>query len=467
MSIWRAVIRPGPTRRAVVIATLALTAVALLAWEPGPELNWRAQRTLAISAVAMGLWVSKALPLMVTSMLTIILFPLFRICSAKEAFSHFGHPAVFFILGNLILSVGVAETGLARRASLRLLQATGDSPAALVSGTFLFGLLASTVISEHAVVALELPIALELVRGPDGKDADARFARAMFLALAWGCVIGGITTFLGGARVPLAVGILEEGWQQTLSFRAYTAHALPVVIPIAATAWVLLLYASRHARVDLAQKRLLLEQEIAALGSPSRRELGMAGLLAATVVAWVLSGPEWLAVIALLATSVGFLCELISWPRAHEQVDWGLILMYGGAIVLGSMVAETGLAGWAGTVLLRLVDAGAAQWKAAALVALATLLFTEAASNTAVVAAILPVAIPIGLRLGIPAQQVTLIVTLASGLAFCLPMGTPATAVALSSAYVRPLEMIGYGSILKLSAFAALMAAYGFLWPGA
>ena len=36
------------------------------------------------------------------------------------------------------------------------------------------------------------------------------YGRILFLAMAWGCVIGGIATMLGGARVALAVGLLHE-----------------------------------------------------------------------------------------------------------------------------------------------------------------------------------------------------------------------------------------------------------------
>jgi sodium-dependent dicarboxylate transporter 2/3/5 len=463
--VLRHVVEPGPVRRTIVVATLTATAAAILLWQPEGDLSLAGQRTLAIFVVAVGLWVSKALPLMVTSMLAIILFPLLDVCSAKEAFSHFGHPAVFFILGTFILSAGLAETGLARRMALRLLHATGDSPQALATGLFTFGLVASCFVSEHAVAALQLPIVLELARVLDLRRTDPRFARALFFAMAWGCIIGGVTTFLGGARAPLALGILDEGWGETLSFGEYTSRALPVMLPVAAVGLGLVRLCARNAAVDLRAGRQLLASEMAKMGRVSGREIGMGALLAATVVAWVVTGPQWLAVIALAATSVGFGCELISWPRVHEHVDWGLILMYGGAIVVGRMVVETGLGPWAGTVLLEALHANQLAWLFAPLLTVATLVLTEAASNTAIVAATLPVAIPLGIELEIPATVVALLVTLASGFAFCLPMGTPATAMALSNGYVRPWDLIWWGLPLKLAALLALLVAPAFVWP--
>jgi sodium-dependent dicarboxylate transporter 2/3/5 len=466
--VLRAVVRPGPVRRAVVIGTLTLAATLILLWDAPPELEPRAQRTLAIFVVALGLWVSKALPLMVTSMLAIILFPLFGVCEAKTAFAHFGHPAVFFILGTFILSAGLSETGLARRLALRLIWATGHSPPALVTGIFSFGLVASCVVSEHAVAALELPIVLELVRALEGRGSardGRRLARAMFLAVAWGCVIGGVTTFLGGARAPVALGILDEGWGLTVSFWDYTAAALPVMLPVAAVGLVLVRWLARGLDVDLVAGRELLTREIERMGSVSKREIAMGALLCVTVVLWIATGPQWLAVIALAAISVGFLCELITWPWVHERVDWGLILMYGGAVVVGAMVVDTGLARWAGQALLRSLEAYAITWMLTPLLSVVALLLTEGCSNAAVVAATVPVAVPLALELGLSATAVTVLITLASGFAFLLPMATPALAMALASGHVRPLEMIRWGLPLKVVSAIALMAAERVVWP--
>ena len=461
----RAVVRPGPVRRTVVVSTLTLLAALILAWDAPPDLDWRGQRTLAIFVVALGLWVSKALPLMVTSMLAMILFPIFGVAPAREVFSRFGHPAVFFILGTFILSAGLGETGLARRLALRLIRATGHSGRALVSGIFCFGLVASCIVSEHAVAALQLPILQELARVLRRERAEERLLHAMFLAMAWGCVIGGITTFLGGARAPVAVGILDEGWGETLAFWEYTAYALPVMLPMAAVALLLVRRCARDTDADLVTVRDLLSTEIGRMGPLSPREIGMGALLAVTVVLWMATGPEWLAVIALAATSVGFLCELISWPRVHEHVDWGLILMYGGAVVVGGMVLDTGLAAWAGRALLGVLEGLGATWLFTAFLSAVVLGLTEACSNTAVLAATLPVAIPLGVELAVPATMVTILVTLASGLAFCLPMATPAVALALASGYLRPWDTIRWGLPLKLLALVVLVAVEALVWP--
>ena len=334
-----------------------------------------------------------------------------------------------------------------------------------MTGIFLFGLVASCFISEHAVAALELPIVLELTRVLRVDQSNRRFTLALFFAMAWGCIIGGVTTLLGGARAPFALGILEEGWGQSFSFAQYTAYALPVMVPVAIIGLAMVRYAARGATVELTGGRELLAQEIASIGSVSRREIGMGILLSLTVLLWILTGPQWLAVIALAATSVGFLFEFMSWRWVQAHVDWGLILMYGGAIVLGSMVVSTGLGQWAGAMLLQALVALEINWMFSALLIGGTLLLTEAASNTAVVAAALPVAIPLGVDLMQSPTVVTLLITLASGFAFCLPMGTPATAMALSSGHVRPWDTIRWGILLKLAALVVLLLVQQFVWP--
>ena len=54
----------------------------------------------------------------------------------------------------------------------------------------------------------------------------------MYFAMAWGCIIGGSMTVLGGGRVPLAVEMLEKATagQQTLGILQYTQLSFPLVL---------------------------------------------------------------------------------------------------------------------------------------------------------------------------------------------------------------------------------------------
>ena len=65
----------------------------------------------------------------------------------------------------------------------------------------------------------------------------------------------------------------------------------------------------------------------------------------------------------------------------------------------------------------------------------------------------------------LPTILLTLLVTLASGSAFCLLMGTPATVMTLSSGHVHSWNTIRWGVILKLAVLVVLLLVQRFVWP--
>ena len=66
----------------------------------------------------------------------------------------------------------------------------------------------SFFMSEHAVAAMNFPIVYEIVTVLGLRPFRSSYAKALFIALAWGSTIGGVATLLGGGRAPLAMAIL-------------------------------------------------------------------------------------------------------------------------------------------------------------------------------------------------------------------------------------------------------------------
>ena len=67
---------------------------------------------------------------------------------------------------------------------------------------------------------------MEISKALGLKPRRSNYGKLLFFALAWGTVIGGVGTFLGGARVPLALGILKETTGDTIGFLEYTSSGL-------------------------------------------------------------------------------------------------------------------------------------------------------------------------------------------------------------------------------------------------
>lgn len=451
-------------RRFLVFA-LALLIYWLIARLPAPpDLQPQAMKAVAIFTVCILFYVTNVIPLMITSLLAVILFPLAGVLDPKTTFALFGNEAVFFILGAFILASPFMRCGLSRRLALAALQRFGESPRLLLFGVLALAAFFSCWMSEHAVAAMMFPIVLEIVDCLKLSPQTSRYGKAIFLALAAGCIIGGITTFLGGARAPLAVGILQEATGLTIGFLPWALAALPTTFLMLGFAFGLYLWFYPPEVIDIENVRTMLQQSRLALGKISARETGVSLLTAATIVAWIVLGEQFgLASIALIAVVLAFVFKLTDWQEVEEDVNWGIFLMYGGAICLGYAMEKTGGAAWlARHSLGAFVDS---PMQLIAAISFLSIALTELLSNSAVVALLMPIALSMGKDLGVDPRVMTMVVTIPSGLGFMFPMGTPATAIAFSSGYLSMRDTVRTGWILFLVGWLVFNLSIHFIWP--
>jgi sodium-dependent dicarboxylate transporter 2/3/5 len=159
-----------------------------------------------------------------------------------------------------------------------------------------------------------------------------------------------------------------------------------------------------------------------------------------------------------------FAFGLIDWRSVEEYVNWGVILMYGGAIAIAAALHETGGAGWLADVAMSGVG-GLSSFGMLMVFAVVAAFLTEAISNVAAVALLLPICFGIAEGTGVPPVAVVFAVAVPAGLAFALPMGTPPNAIAYSAGYFRLRDSVLAGSLLKILALLVLVLFVRFYWP--
>jgi len=451
------------------VRPLLLLATAGLYWlvvslEPPAGLTPEGLRALATFAVCLVLWVSSALPLMITSLLAVILLPLGGVMPATEAYSLFGNEAMFFILGVFILAACVMRSGLSTRIALTILHRFGRTPRGLLHGIFFLNAFMSFFMSVHAVAALSFPIIVEIVGVLNLRPHRSNYGRALFLAMAWGSTIGGVATLLGGARAPLALGILRGATGESFSFLEWAAACLPIValmmvlgLTVLALFFPIDITSIRDADEMLAEKQL-------ALGRMRYEERAIAMVMFVTLLAWVFLGESYgLANIAIVAVIVLFAANLATWHSVEQYVNWGVILMYGGAIALGTAVNQSGAALW---LSQQTVSAWASSPSAAvAIISGMSIVLTESMSNSAVVALMMPVTLGVADDFDMPLRIMALVVAVPAGLAFAFPIGTPANAIAFSSGYLRMRDITLPGAVLAFGGWCIFNFVANYYWP--
>ncbi|MBI2889638.1 MAG: SLC13/DASS family transporter [Nitrospirae bacterium] len=422
------------------------------------------RKTLGVFGVAVLLWMTGALPMMVTGLAVLLLIPLLGILTPRETFSLVTNDAAVFVLGVFILSGALIETGVTKRIALLLMEKFGHSPQALLVTVFLTNVLLSFFISEHAVAAMMFPILLDLARAIQLVSRSQTYVKGLILCAAWGTTAGGILTLLGGGRAPLAVGMMKEVTGVGFGFFEWIKFSAPVTLPIIAGAYVALRLSMKVDLASMAGARQYLRQQIKDIGPPRVREVVCVGILGLCILLWATLGEQYgMAVIALLGAVLVFVFGIASWREVEANVNWGIYLMYGGAICLAQALSRTGVSSWVSeTLITNLVDSPA---KAVFLVSALALILTEFMSNAAVVAVLLPVALPLSQLYGIDPRVLAVAVAIPAGINFIFPIATPANAIAFSSGFLRMRDVLLPGLILDAFALVVIAVVGLLIWP--
>ena len=431
------------------------------------------QRALAIFVVCLALWGTNLISLASTGLLAVALLAALGVVSPRQSFAYFGNSAVFFIIGVFVLAAAMIRTGLSKRLTLVLLQRFDGHPRLLVAGVVCSAAFLAMWMPAHAVAAMMFPIVLEVAESLHLQRLRSGYAKMLFLGLAWGAIIGGVATFLGGARAPLALELLHDSFRDAggqalyrVSFLGWMKASMPVVVILTVVAVVTLFRFVRCEIDDITAATRMLNDRVAKLGpmSPAERRLAAVGLL--TVTAWVVLGHRVdLAIIAVFGAVAVSVLRIADWRAVQEYVNWGVVIMYGGAIALGSAMKDTHAMLWVAQQVLP----GANIHPAWLLVVMAVL--TMALSATISNAAAVAVLLPVGYALCQQAQPaihplaMTYAVGICSGLAFALPISSPPNAICFASGYYRMLDVVRYGIPLTVIALAVFVLTALVYWP--
>jgi sodium-dependent dicarboxylate transporter 2/3/5 len=461
--LWRIVL--AQSRRPALVA-FGLGIFIYTTWlMPSPDgLSIAGQRSLGVFLVCLLFWVFNVLPLMITGVLALVLLPLSGAVSSGEVYGLFGNEALFFVLGVFLLSAALMHCGLTTRIAVAFLRWFGHTPRTLLLSVYLLNALMSCIMPEHAVAAMTFPIIMEIAAALRLPRRRSNYGRALFVAMAWGTTIGGIATLLGSARTPLAIGILRESIGQTIGFSQWTVAAWPVAAGVLALGYLVIagcfpidVTSIREAQAVLAEKALRLDRP-----SPTERAIG--GLMLATLLAWILVGEAYgLANIALVAIVAMFLFALVRWRDLEGYVNWGTLLMYGGAINLGAALNASGAAGWvAASTISRIADGGPS---IVLVLSATTIILSEAMNSSAVVALFMPVAVGLAEHAGMDPAVLVPAVAIPAGLGFMLPIATPANAMAYSSGYLSVRDLLVPSTIMIVGSLIVFNLVANWYWP--
>jgi sodium-dependent dicarboxylate transporter 2/3/5 len=286
---------------------------------------------------------------------------------------------------------------------------------------FAFGAVTALIsgwISNTATTAMMFGIGISIL-GAMGDDVRrSAFGTALMLMTSFAASIGGLATPIGTPPNVIGLGFIRSTLGEEVSFFRWMLLGVPVVFASYAVLYGWLRFVTRGTVGDLAATRALIAKERDTLGPWTRGQRSVAMAFGLTVFLWVLPGivalvageesatyralserlPEGVAAIAgalllFLLPGDELRRRAITWEQA-VQIDWGVVLLYGGGFALGVLSFRTGLAEAAGRGLTGMLPISGALGLLAASVVVAVAL-SEATSNTAAANMVVPVVISI------------------------------------------------------------------------
>ncbi len=444
---------------------------------PAPEgLSDAGWLTAGIGLLMATWWIAEAIPIPATSLLPLVLFPMFGIGDISESAAPYANPLIFLFMGGFLIALAMVRWGLHKRIALHIVTRAGTGPRALIAGFMAATTFLSMWVSNTATALMMLPVGLSIIAVADEEGTGTRFrtqfAFVLLLGIAYAANIGGMGTLIGTPPNAFIAAFFEEQFAFEITFTRWLMVGVPLVllgVPLTFLVLTRIIYPFRKS--DLIGSIDVIEREIRSLGPIKKGEVVVATVFAITAVLWIVR-PLLAQFIpgltdAGIAMAGGLVLFLIpvdykrgifvqNWETARG-LPWGALILIGGGLSLAGAVTRSGLADWIGASL------GFVQALPLIVVILIVtgliVFLTELTSNTATTATFLPVLAALAIGIGQNPILLAVPAALAASCAFMLPVATPPNAIVYGSGRIPIPEMARAGLVLNFLFLTVITAA--------
>lgn len=412
-------------------------------------------------------WISECVPLAITSLLPLILFPLTGISSTKEIAPLYMNHIIFLFAGGFLLAFAIEKWNLHKRIALGIINILGNDVRTILLGFMLAAYFLSMWISNIATTMVMMPTVLAIISNLKTKD-NKTVAAIMLLATAYAASIGGTASLTGTAPNLICFNIFEQTFPEStnISFGSWFLFGLPTSLVFLMLAFLFLKRSlPKNVKLEITDsvpQKMSYEEKIVALIFSlvailwfTRKDLIIGSF---EMTGWGSMIPHG-ELFSDSTVAVGFAILLFVIPSKNKagkileldslkKVPFDILLLFGGGFALATGINKSGLSNYLGETLLIFGDYNII-FVVIAIVTLMTFL-TEFTSNTATSQLILPILASMSISTGIDSYLILIPATFAASFAFMLPIATPPNTIVFGTDYIPMKLMVRKGFVLNL-----------------
>lgn len=460
---------PG-LRRIIIFLAATVLFVAVLVFLP-EEIGWPERATISIMLYGLILWAFAPVPIGLTSIIVLVLLMLLRPVGIETVLSGFSSPAVFLIIGGMMMAIGVNETPLIRRMTFSLLATMGSTSKGIYIGVGLLNQIQAFFIPATAVRAsLMMPVLDGIIREADIKR-DSNFNKLLYISTAFGISISGVAVLTAAIGNILTVELLRLYVGVSISYLEWFIYTAPIWILLTVVIMFILwqMYTPRERSFDTLQQEMKKKNE--EIGKLTTGEMKCIFILITTILIWLTESwhgyhPTFGALFAVMMMAlpvIGF----VEWQKLLK-INFGIVLLIGATLSLGYSLIESGAVDLLEVLVSPqiIVDVFSNPWLAIPITVLVSHIYHLGVTNvsTAVIT-LLPVLISLSVQSGQDPVVISVLSAVTLLLGFILVVETMPNVVVHSTGRVEQQDFLLPGIVSTVASIIIITGVAYLYWP--
>ncbi|MDP8239139.1 MAG: DASS family sodium-coupled anion symporter [Candidatus Hatepunaea meridiana] len=437
---------------------------------------------LAMAAFVVICFITEAMPLPGVAFCIGLILVFSGIVTRKEVAPLFWSDACWFIMGSLMFATAFVKTGVDKRICLIIFRSLAKPSIGWITLILILVIAPSAAfISDHALAAIFLPIALILYNNSLGGThaEDRELVKMLMITIAMACNIGGFGSPSGGARNVIMMTYMEDMFGITIGYGQWIVYCFPFVLIMMPILWVVVNKGFKPKIRDLSPALNTLKVDLSRIGGWNKKQIIAIVIFLIMLLGWIteknlllsLTGIRLgIGVIAVAGAVAYLLTGVVNWRDYQENVDWGVVWLYAGAIIFGRTLDATGTAYWAARSIVDSLS-GIGLGSGMALLGVGSAVTAGLTNLMADGPAAASVG-PITLNMAAVSNPGTTLIPFmglatacASSFAYLLIIGTPPNAIVYSSGYLEAKDFLRVGILCLFASFIVLLLISMLYWP--